>query len=136
MSFNALKYVEELGQAGFTDEQAKAQIRVLQDVVESDLATKRDIQEVKLDIQAVKRDIQEVKRDIQEVKLDIQKVKRDIRELELKLERSIRELELRIAERMTAMELTLTKRVGLIIVSTATALFGGLVAVAQFFRGG
>lgn len=94
MSFNALKYVEELEQAGFTDEQAKAQIRILQEVVESDLATKRDIRE---------------------------------------LERDIRELELRITERMTAMELTLTKRVGLIIVSTATVLFGGLVAVMKFF---
>ena len=87
MSFNALKYVEELEQAGFTDEQAKAQIRILQDVVESELATKRDI----------------------------------------------RELELRITEQMTAMELTLTKRVGLMIVSAATVLFGGLVAAMKFF---
>ncbi len=50
MSFNALKYVEELEQAGFTDEQAKAQIRVLQEVVESDLATKRDLRELELRI--------------------------------------------------------------------------------------
>ena len=94
MSFNALKYVEELEQAGFTDEQAKAQIRILQEVVESDLATKQDIRE---------------------------------------LERDIRELELRITEHMTALELTLTKRVGLMIVSTATVLFGGLVAAMKFF---
>ena len=54
-------------------------------------------------------------------------------ESELATKRDIRELERRITERMTAMELTLTKRVGLMIVSTATVLFGGLVAAMKFF---
>ena len=57
----------------------------------------------------------------------------DVVEFALATKRDIRELELRITERMTAMELTLTKRVGLMIVSTATVLFGGLVAAMKFF---
>lgn len=43
MVFDALKYVEDLRHAGIADEHAKAQILVLQEVVESDLATKRDL---------------------------------------------------------------------------------------------
>ena len=57
----------------------------------------------------------------------------DVVESALSTKRDIRELELRITEQMTAMELTLTKRVGLMIVSTATVLFGGLVAAMKFF---
>lgn len=51
----------------------------------------------------------------------------------LATKRDIRELQLRITEHMTAIELTLTKRIRLIIVSTATVLFGVLVAAMKFF---
>ena len=57
----------------------------------------------------------------------------DVVESALATKRDIRELELRITEHMTALELTLTKRVRLLIVSTATVLFGGLVAATKFF---
>lgn len=72
MAFNALKSVEELQAAGVPEIQAKAQIRILQEIVESDLATKRDIEELQL----------ATKRDIEELKLA---TKRDLKELELRL---------------------------------------------------
>ena len=73
--FNAFKYVEDLREAGVPDKQAEAHLRVLHDIVESNLATKRDIEEVKRDIEEVKREIQELRNEL----------KRDIKELEQKM---------------------------------------------------
>ena len=73
--FNAIKYIGELREAGVPEKQAEVHLRILHEVIESNLATKRDIEEVK-------RDIQEVKRDIQELKTEL---KRDIRELEQRM---------------------------------------------------
>ena len=53
MKFNALKYVEELEKAGVPEAHAKAQVRLLSDIVESDLATKRDIKELDVKIDAI-----------------------------------------------------------------------------------
>ena len=47
MIFDALKSVEELQDAGIPEAHAKAQIRILQGVIESDLATKRDLEELR-----------------------------------------------------------------------------------------
>ena len=47
MVFDTLKSVEELQEAGIPEDQAKAQVRVFQRIIESDLATKRDIKELR-----------------------------------------------------------------------------------------
>ena len=44
MVFDTLKSVEELQEAGIPENQAKAQVRVFQRIIESDLATKRDME--------------------------------------------------------------------------------------------
>ena len=79
MNFNALKYVEELRNAGMPEKQAEAQIRVLNEVVDSELASKQNVETVR----------EELKRDIKELELKIETVreelKRDIKELELRL---------------------------------------------------
>ena len=71
MVFNALKYVETLQEAGIPEGHAKAQILVLQEVIESDLATKQDIIGVTREIEQVKREIEEVKRDIKRLELHV-----------------------------------------------------------------
>ena len=102
MNFNALKYVEELRNAGMPEKQAEAQIRVLNEVVDSELASKHDVETVR----------KELKRDIKELDLKIETVreelKRDIKELDLKIEtvreelkRDIKELELRLTHTLT-----------------------------------
>ena len=87
MAFNPFKYVDELREAGVPDKQAEAQIKVLSAVMESELATKHDIELVKHDIELVKKDIKE---------LDT-KLSRDIKELETKLSRDIKELEIKFS---------------------------------------
>ena len=46
MVFDTLKSVEELQEAGIPKNQAKAQVRVFQRIIESDLATKRDMKDL------------------------------------------------------------------------------------------
>ena len=86
MNFDALKYVETLKKAGFPDDQATAQVRVLNEIIDSNLATKRDWKEME---QATRRDIKELEHKMKETE---QATRRDIKELEYKM----KELEQRI----------------------------------------
>ncbi len=61
MQFDALKYVDTLRKAGIPDKQAEAQVRVLNEIIDSNLATKRDIKELERDI---KQDIKELEQRI------------------------------------------------------------------------
>ena len=66
MNFNDLKYVEELRNAGMSERQAEAWIRILNEVVESELVSKQDVVTIQLRIEAVR---EELKRDIKELEL-------------------------------------------------------------------
>ena len=44
--FNAIEYVGKLREAGVPDEQAEAHLSILHEIVESNLATKRDLKEL------------------------------------------------------------------------------------------
>jgi hypothetical protein len=69
--FDTLTYANKLKEAGFTERQAGAQAEALASVVDSNLATK----------------------------LDIELARRDLKELEMKLESRLRELELKFEGR-------------------------------------
>ena len=86
ISFDTHALVKELKSAGFTEEQAEAQVMALsktlgefQEFHTLHLATKQDILAVKQDILVVKQDILVVK----------QELKQDIRELELRLKHDL-----------------------------------------------
>ena len=64
-TFDTLGYFEKLKAAGVPEAQAKVQVETMQDVVRSydetsrkDLATKGDIQDVRMEIQAVRVEMQ------------------------------------------------------------------------------
>ena len=133
--FDAIKYVGELREAGVPEKQAEVHLRILHEVIESNLATKRDIEEVKRDIEEVKRDIEElrteVKRDIEELRTELKRdieelrteVKRDIEELRTELKRDIKEVKRDIKE----LEQRMTIKLGGLIVVT----IGILVALSN-----
>ncbi len=73
--FDAIKYIGELREAGVPEKQAEVHLRILHEVIESNLATKRDIQELK----------------------------RDIKELEQRMEFNIKELEQRMTIKLGAL---------------------------------
>jgi len=66
--FDTLDYSEKLQSVGFTKEQAKVQAESLKEILDENIATKRDIFDLK----------------------------RDIKEMEVKVERDIKEMETRL----------------------------------------
>ena len=85
--FDTLTYANKLKEAGFTERQAQAQAEALVAVVDSNLATKQDIQSVKQEIELLRHD---TKQDVEllrhDTKLEIELVRRDLKELDLKFE--------------------------------------------------
>ena len=65
MVFDTLKSVEELQEAGIPESQAKAQVRVFQRIIESDLATKRDIKELEQEMLQLKKELQQEMRELE-----------------------------------------------------------------------
>jgi adenylosuccinate lyase len=57
MTFNSLTYARKLKEVGFTESQAEVQAEALASIVESELASARDLKETEA---ALKRDIKEV----------------------------------------------------------------------------
>ncbi|MGH8612836.1 MAG: coiled-coil domain-containing protein [Gammaproteobacteria bacterium] len=98
IAFDTLKFAKRLKEAGFTEQQAEALADAEAELIEQNLATKRDIEEVKRDIEEVKREIEEVKREIADVKREITGVKRDIKELEVTLRNEIKQLDVKIEQ--------------------------------------
>jgi len=58
--FDTLAYANKLKDAGFTDIQAEVQAEGLAQILETNIATKKDIAGVQKDIADVRRDIQEM----------------------------------------------------------------------------
>ena len=97
MPINTLEFAKRMTKAAFTREQAEAQAELFAEIVESDLATKRDLKDVEVTVKSVeaslKRDIKELevglKRDIKDLEVGIKafeaNTKRDMKELELKM---------------------------------------------------
>ena len=90
MVFDTLKSVEELQEAGIPENQAKAQVRVFQRILESDLATKRDIKDLQQETLQPKKDLQhemlQLKKELQQEMLQLKKeLQQEMRELEYRL---------------------------------------------------
>ena len=120
LAFDTHAAVKKLQQAGFTEQQAEAQTTLLLDVIAGEVATKRDIETVRLDIETVKLDIEnvraELKRDIETLRTDL---KHDIETLRAETKHDIAELKHDIAELkrdMKEQEMRLTIKLGAMLV--------------------
>ena len=130
VAFDTHAFVKCLTQAGMDEQQAEALVACQVQLINDSLATKQDIEEVKLDIEEVKRDIEEVKRDIEEVKLDIQAVKKDIEEVKLDIQAVKKDIAA-LKTDMQKMELRLTLRLGSVIIVTM-GVFATLVRFISY----
>ncbi len=87
--YNPIKALHRLKNAGFTQEQAEAQVEILTEIIEEGLASKKDILELKNAFFSNEA-----------------KIKAEIEKAKLELENKIQSLELRITIRMTAIVLS------------------------------
>jgi predicted phage-related endonuclease len=114
LGFDTHAYVKKLKAVGFTEEQAEVQTQVIAALIESHLATKRDLKEVEA---ALQRDIQELRRDTKELETTL---RRDMKELETVLRQDMQAMELRLRH-------DLTLRLG-------TMLAAGIAVVAALMK--
>jgi hypothetical protein len=98
--FDTHAYVKKLLAAGFSESQAEVQAQAIAELVNEQLATKRDLKELEA---ALRRDIEALRTEL----------KRDIEALRTELKRDLKELELRITVRLGAL---ITAGVGLIVI--------------------
>jgi predicted ribosome quality control (RQC) complex YloA/Tae2 family protein len=75
--FNSLKYAKQLEKAGVSREQAEAHLQILAEVMESNLATREDVKDIRQEFKDVRKEIGDVRGEItrlrQEIKSDIQR---------------------------------------------------------------
>ncbi len=92
-SFDTLTYAKKLQEAGFTPRQAEAQAEALRAVVDQNLATKQDIEELRRDMKEMEGGL---RRDMKEMETRL------LHETEL-VRREIKEMESRITIRLGAL---------------------------------
>ncbi|MBF0144049.1 MAG: DUF1640 domain-containing protein [Magnetococcales bacterium] len=123
VTFDTLKFVKRLKEAGFSEPQAEAQTELLAEALAERLASKEDVAaldgKIEIRVAELKRDIKEVeatlKRDIKEFEATL---KRDIKEFEATLKRDVKELELRMVIKLGGLIV-----VGVGLVATANRLW-------------
>jgi len=92
LAFDTHAYVKKLVTVGVSEAQAEVQAEALSDLLESNLATKRDIAEIK-------RDIAEIRHDMTTMETSL---KRDMKVLDTSLRHEMKELEMRLTIRLGA----------------------------------
>ena len=56
--FNTLRYAKMLEEVGFSREQAETSVKILVEIMEDKLASKQDLQDLRVEVQQVKTDLQ------------------------------------------------------------------------------
>ena len=79
---NAIKYMDELEQKGFTKEQAKTSVNLWIELMNENLASKNDLQEVKSEIKEV---IHKMDKDFLSIRHEIQEVRHAMKDMESRL---------------------------------------------------
>ena len=57
LTFDTLAYTKKLKAVGFTEDQAEAQAETLSEIIDSNLATKHDIETIRKDIELLKSEL-------------------------------------------------------------------------------
>jgi hypothetical protein len=75
--YNAIKWKEELKNAGFSENQSEASVKVLVDVMNENFATKTDLKELKFELKSkmhdLKNEMRELRTDIKDVEVRMTK---------------------------------------------------------------
>jgi hypothetical protein len=80
--FDTHAVVKDLVAAGFTEQQAEAQVQALLRLVHEQFATKRDVEDIRRDIADARREIGDVRRETESLRVEM---KRDIKDAEMRI---------------------------------------------------
>ncbi|MBF0160966.1 MAG: DUF1640 domain-containing protein [Magnetococcales bacterium] len=124
-AFDTHKFIKQMVATGFTEEQAEVQVRLLSEILHTQLSTKADVAKVDLHVLELKRDIAAIDAKVETVKTELQRdiaamgvqvetvrteLKRDVAAMGVQVEtvrtelkRDMKEMELRMVIKMGAM---------------------------------
>ena len=117
---NPMRYVKELEAVGFLRSQAEAQVQMVLDAIEGDLATKNDIVLLRNDTGVLKNDISLLKNDVTVLKNDVAVMKNELSVFHERIENRLSQFEERTDRRFIETEFRLVTRLGFLIVSTTS----------------
>jgi hypothetical protein len=129
-SFDTLRYVKKLVAVGFTQPQAEVQAETMAEIIDDNLATKKDLEEIET---SLKRDIKELDLKIENVRSDL---KRDIKELDLKIETKTKELDLKIENIRKELVLTIEKTKNELVAAMAKSSYTTLISLGTMIAVG
>lgn len=64
VAFDTLIFTKKMREAGFTEQQAEAQASAIAEIIDDNLATKKDIELVRKDIELVRKDIELIRKEL------------------------------------------------------------------------
>jgi hypothetical protein len=123
VAFDTHAQVKRLVAAGFTETQAEAEVQVISELIEDQLATKRDIESIRLEIESIRREIELLRLDMKEMETGL---RRDIASMETGLRRDMKQMETNIQRDIKESESRMTIRLGLMMAG-AIAVVAALV---------
>ena len=133
MAFDTLTYAKKLQESGVPSQQAEAHAEALKDLVESNLATKQDIESVRLEIELLRGEFRHdpketntgFRRDMKEMG---SRLRRDMKEMGSRLRRDMKEMETGLRHDMKEMDTGLRHQIELVRRDILIKLGGIVVA--------
>jgi hypothetical protein len=117
--FDPLKYVKQLEAVGFTREQADVQAETFLSIVQEQLVSKYDLQELEakmtIEFESIRREFESIRREIKELEvkmtIESESIRREIKELEAKTTQQIKELEAKTTQQIKELEVKTTQQI-------------------------
>ncbi|MBA2591296.1 MAG: CCDC90 family protein [Pseudomonadota bacterium] len=145
IAFDTLRFAKRLKEAGFTEQQAEALAIAEAELIEDNLATKRDLKDLegvlqrhlaqieadlKREIKALDAKVEQIHagltRDIKDLDAKVEQIraeiKRDIEELRADLKRDLKDLETKVFREMKDLEYRMTIKLGTLMVVAIGAM--------------
>ena len=137
IAFDTHRFVKNLTQSGFTEQQAEALANEQVHLLNSNLATKVDILAVKADIQAVQAGVQvvqtAVQADIQAVQADVQAVKAAVQADVQVVKADLEAFKLGLEAKIEASKVELLKWMVMAMIAQGTLIIAMVVAFLKLF---
>ncbi len=118
--FNALKYIKSLEAVGFHRDQAEAQVQLVIDAMNDEIATKTDMAELRGDMAELRS---ELRQDMAELRSEF---KQDMAELRAEMKQDMAALRSELKQDMAALKSDLLLKLGGLMVGVSTVGFTAL----------
>lgn len=133
--FNALKYIKGLEAVGFRRDQAEAQVQLVIDAIEEDVATKGDINEVKGEIASVRGEVAQLRGEMGDLRGEMGELRGAFAELRAEFAELRAEITAEIIvikNQLPLLETKIVFRLGTVMVTCTTLIIAAMGLALKF----